>query len=87
MGQANIYGYGAGAVSVYGGGDPSSVLQGGGSGTHLMMGGGMEYEAEVPVAPEPNRCHHRKDDGDFCGRFPKRGDEFCPIHKVDDSES
>jgi len=49
------------------------------------MGGGMDYEPD----PEPVeiRCHHVKDDGNYCGRFPKSGEPFCPAHKVDDSES
>lgn len=76
MTQAHAYGYAAGAVSVYGGGAPSSALTGGGS--HLSMGGGIDYE-EVSE-PEIGRCHHRKKDGDFCGRFPKKGQEFCPLH-------
>ena len=83
MGQVSIYAYGADAVPVHGGGDPSTSLAG--SGAHLSMGGGMDYMPDIE--PEPNRCHHRKDDGEFCGRFPKRGDKFCPIHKVDSTES
>jgi hypothetical protein len=33
------------------------------------------------VEPEPGRCHHRKDDDSFCGRYPKKGDKYCPLHK------
>lgn len=41
------------------------------------MGGGVDYDP----GPEAGRCHHRKDDGDYCGRFPKKGSDYCPLHK------
>ena len=46
----------------------------------MVMGGGMPYEP----GPEFGDCHHRKDDGDFCGRRPKKGSMYCPLHKRSD---
>lgn len=56
------------------GSDPSSSLAPSGA---VQMGGGMDY---VP-GPERGDCHHRKDDGDYCGRKPKTGSLYCPLHK------
>lgn len=58
-----------------GGGDPTTSLAP--PGAHLQMGGGEDY---VP-SPILGDCHHRKDDGEYCGRKPKRGELYCPIHE------
>lgn len=44
------------------------------------MGGGIEYDP----GPETGRCHHQKVDGDYCGRYPKKGSLYCPLHKTAD---
>lgn len=73
--MADTYGVGYGGVSVHGGGDPSSMLA---HGATLAMGGGMPYDP----GPEAGRCHHRKADGGYCGRYPKGGSLYCPLHKT-----
>lgn len=63
------------------GGDPTSSLAP--SGAHLQMGGGEDY---VP-GPILGDCHQPKADGDgFCGRKPKRGHLYCPLHTPDTAD-
>jgi hypothetical protein len=44
------------------------------------MGGGIPFDPP----PDPSRCHHRKVDGEFCQRWPKKGSLYCPLHKSAD---
>jgi hypothetical protein len=66
-----------GGVSVYGGGAAQSSIA---PGAQLVMGGGLDYDP----GPEEGRCHHRKVDDTYCGRFPKKGSMYCPLHKTAD---
>lgn len=71
--------YAYGGTPAGAGTDPSSSLA---IGATLQMGGGMPYDP----GPDEGRCHHRKEDGDYCQRFPKKGNSYCPAHTDDPSE-
>lgn len=73
--QYHAHAYGGTLVGT--GAEPSSSLAVGGA---LQMGGGMPYDP----GPEHGRCHHRKGDGDYCQRYPKKGELYCPLHEPDD---
>lgn len=75
--MTGTYAIAYGGVPVHGGGPASSSLADGGA---VAMGGGMEYDP----GPETGRCHHRKVDDTYCGRFPKKGSLYCPLHKTAD---